>query len=1041
MPSVHLNVATPWCFHWGASTVEELAARAVERGIGALGMADAGGLWGAVPFQKACEAQGVKPVFGVRLGPAHLVALDAVGWSSLCRLSSRWQMAGEERAWLLPRWIADEGRGFAVLAADRELLRGLARSRGEEELFATDPLVAADTGLPFLAAPRVAFADAGGWLRHRLLAAIGANTTLQRLEPKQLAPRGAWLKGPQELAWDFAADPAALRRADELAARADYRIPLGEKRLPRFPVPGGRSALAHLARLCERGMKRRRVPTAARERYRAQLHRELALIDELGFADYFLIVADIGRWARQRGIQSCGRGSAANSLASWLLGLTHVDPLAHGLYFERFMNRGRTDFPDVDLDFAWDERDAVLDHVYERHGRDHVAMICTHTTFAARGAVRELAKVMGLPPAEIGPVTRVLPWHRQGPLTPEEVLRNPKAAGLPLDAEPWRTILREAGQLDGFPRFLGVHAGGIVLTPSPLTDHLPLARAKKETEAGPLVVTQWDMYGVEDAGLVKIDLLGNRGLAVIRDARAAVERNTGLELDFARIDPKRDSRTCELVERGDTMGCFYIESPGMRGLLQKLRCRSFPALVAASSIIRPGISSSGMMTAYIERHHWSVAHGGAHDEAWYLHPAMRALLAETFGVMTYQEDVMKVAEAIAGIGPAESDGMRRAMTKKRAYQRLERYGERFVAGAVARGTPPTVAGELWRQIESFSGYSFCKAHSASYAEVSFRSAYLRAHFPAEFMAAVLANYGGFYATFAYVAEARRMGLGLVLPDVNTAGRSFEGADGCVRIGLSQVGGLGAATCARLLAARTADGPFASQDELLARVGPQPKELEALIRAGGLDRLPDGMTRPERMRAAALWARHRKDPAGGAGALFPSTAVRKPPPAPEYDRRTMLLQEWETLDFLVSSHPLHLFADAIRAAGAVAARELPRHLDQRVRLIGWQVTQKPIRTRDGKPMMFLSFEDTTALYETVLFPQQYRRLAPWTLTRGPYLVEGIPRDEHGAITVEVRELRLLEPGAAKTPQSERRSGGAPERGAGKRGASRSMWGVS
>jgi DNA-directed DNA polymerase III PolC len=1021
MLPAQLAVATPWCFHWGASTVEELAARAAERGVGALGMADRGGLWGAVPFQKACEAAGVKPVFGVRLGPAHLVALDADGWAALCRLSSRWQLAGEERDWQLPRWLAEEGDGFALLSADAALLRGLARERGAAELFATDPRVAAETGLPHLAAPRVAFADAADWERHRLLAAIGANTTLPRLEPKQLAPRSAWLKGPQERAWDSGADADALRRADELAERAAYRIPLGQKQLPRFPVPGGRGALAHLARLCERGMRRRRVPETARERYRAQLHRELGLIDELGFADYFLIVADIGRWARQRGIQNCGRGSAANSLVSWLLGLTHVDPLAHGLYFERFMNRGRSDFPDVDLDFAWDERDAVLDHVYARHGRDHVAMICTHTTFAARGAVRELAKVMGLPPAEIGPVTRALPWHHQGPLDPDELARHPKAAGLPLDAEPWRTILREAGRLDGFPRFLGVHAGGIVLTPAPLTDHLPLARARKETEAGPLVVTQWDMYGVEDAGLVKIDLLGNRGLAVIRDARAAVERNTGLRLDFARLDPKRDSRTCELLERGDTMGCFYVESPGMRGLLRKLRCRSFPALVAASSIIRPGISSSGMMSAYIERHHWAVRHGGAHDDSWYLHPAMRELLAETYGVMTYQEDVMKVAEAIAGIGPAESDGMRRAMTKKRAHQRLERYGERFVAGAVAHGTPRATAEELWRQIESFSGYSFCKAHSASYAEVSFRSAYLRAHFPAEFMAAVLANYGGFYATFAYVAEARRMGLRVALPDVNLADASFTGADGTVRVGLGQVGGLGSEAVRRLLAARAGGGPFAGQDELLARVALQPKELDALIRAGALDRLPDGMTRPERMRAAALWARRRRDPAHGAGGLFPAAAARRPPPAPEYDRRTQLLQEWQALDFLVSAHPLQLFADAIRAAGAVPARELDRHIDQRVRLVGWQVTQKPIRTRAGKPMMFLSFEDTTALYETVLFPQQYRRLAPWTLTRGPYLVEGVPRDEHGAITVEVQELRLLDGAAPPQSEADRRAG--------------------
>lgn len=1031
----HLCVASPWSFHFGASRVEALAARAAERGIGALGMCDRNGLWGAVPFQRACEAAGVEPLIGVRLRvegvEAQLLALDESGYAALCRLSTQLQFAHAEteesgigRSRRLQEWLLAEcGGGYAVLSRDRELLQALRAARGPQELFVavrpapaggSDLALAKELALPPVAAPLVAFADPPradgrhpGWERHRLLVAIGSNANLSRLDGRRLAPRDAWLKGPRELAQDYRHALECVRNAAELAQRCAFRIPLGARRLPRFPVPGGRPPQAHLARLCERGWRRRRVP--GEPRYRDQLRKELALIEELSLADYFLIVADIVRWARSQGLQSCGRGSAANSLVSYLLGLTHVDPIRHNLYFERFLNRGRSDLPDVDLDFAWDERDLVLDYVYRRYGRERVAMISTHATFGARGAVRELAKAAGVPAAEIAEVTRALPAFHDGPVDAASLRRTPSCARLPLDAEPWRTILEEAAALQGFPRHLGIHVGGVVIAPSPLTDHLPLQHAAKEIGAERVVVTQWDMVPVEDAGLLKIDLLGNRGLAVVRDAVAEVARNTGLRLDFAQLDPQQDSRTCDLLERGDTMGCFYIESPSMRGLLQKLRCRDFGALVAASSIIRPGIASSGMMRAYVERFH-RVRETGRHDDSWYLHPALRELLGETYGVMAYQEDALRVAERLAGMSPEDADGLRRAMTKKRGFQSMQRWRKRFLAGACRGGLARAAAEELWRQMDSFSGYSFCKAHSASYAEVSFRSAYLRAHFPAEFMGAVLRNGGGYYSTFAYLAEARRMGLKLLPPCVNASGSTFAGRGGAVRVGLSQVRGVHGETVRRILAERAARGPFASFEDFATRVRPEPAELEALARAGALDALPDGMNRPERLRAAALWARNG--------------FWRRPPPAPDYGRRELLRQEHEALGFLVSAHPLELYPGAAQAAGALPASELHRHVNRRVRLVGWQVTSKPVQTRGGEPMVFVSFEDTTALYETVLFPQAYRRLAPWILTQGPYLLDGVVREEFGALTVEVSDLRLLEPQATSREAPSRQAGARP-----------------
>lgn len=1051
--AVQLRVATPWSFHWGASRVEELAERAAELGITTLGMADFNGLWGAVPFQKACDAVGIQPVFGVRFQVEGIrlqaIAEDAEGWAALCRLCSRVAFAGlplhgnasgvGRSRFLVECLSRESARGLALMCSDEQLLQELREARGSEDLYVrvrpingggADEELARKLQLPAIAAPTVAFCRKADYQRHRLLVCIGANVNLARLEEndaaRHLAAPSAWLHGPEQMELAFRYAPQALRGAAELAERCSWRIPIGQPRKPRFPVPAGRSALAHLSRLCDRGRRRRRAPWD--RRYQQQLNRELALIAEQDMADYFLIVADITRWARQQRIHSCGRGSAANSLVSYLLGLTHVDPVKNELWFDRFMNRGRSDFPDVDLDFAWDERDRVLDYVYQRYGRDRVAMISTYQTFAARGAVRELAKAMGVPAAEIGPVTRALPWARAGALDPEKLRLHPKTARLPLDAEPWRSILHHAAELNGFPRHLGVHAGGIVLAPTPLTDHLPLQPAKKQTERGAVVITQWDMDPVEDAGLLKIDLLGNRGLAVIRDAVKQVRSTTGLQIDWARVNPQRDSRTRDLLERGDTMGCFYIESPSMRSLLMKLRCRDFPALVAASSIIRPGISQSGMMRAYIDRFHHVRAHG-EHAEDWYLAPELRPLLEETFGVMTYQEDVLKVAQCLAGMEPGAADGLRRAMSKKRAYQRIAVWKQQFLDG-VQRPQPEgpelsaEIAEELWRQIESFSGYSFCKAHSASFAEVSFRSAYLRAHHPAEFMAAVLRNYGGYYSTFAYIAEARRMNLRLLPPCVNRAGESFESRGDAVQVGLRQIQGLAAATVERILQQRLQRGTFCDMQEFVDRVRPQAKEMEALVRSGACDSLAAAsgcttrsqrvaekpgsyaMTRADRMRWAALYGRRCGALVGGAPSLFAIESVPTPPAAEEFSNERLLELEFEALDFLISAHPLTLHHKRILESGAIAASMLSQHVNRRVKLVGWQVTQKPITTRNGKPMMFLSFEDTTAIYETVMFPQAYKRLAPWVLTRGPYLLEGIPRDEYGAITVEVSGLQLL-----------------------------------
>lgn len=1045
MSFIHLHVHSHFSMLRGADSPEELARAAARHGIPAFALTDRNGLYGAVPFQRACDTNGIRPIFGAQLVTDNASCFawvkNRVGYASLCRAITALQLYEGGNPFPLAEHLKRDRDGLFIASFDPAWLSWLAGESGSDDLYlAIGPGGPGDwhahksgwrrsaregqkaCGLPLLATAGVWFASPGGYDRHRLLTAIGLNASLSSLRPGETADPDSWLRPPDEMSALFSDFPEGFANTQRVAEECDFRLDLGILRLPLFPFTNGRPAFEVLRDKTEAGLIRRYGTVT--EAVRRQVERELGIIREMRYADYFLIVADIVEAAKAMGIPTCGRGSAANSVVSYVLELTHVEPLSNNLYFERFLNRGRSDCPDVDIDFSWRDRDRVIDWVYRRYGRDRVAMIATHVTFAARGAVREIAKVWGIPVEDINAVCKRLPGGWIDGTIAEAARQDPRSQGLPVDEEPWRTIFTLAEELNGFPKHLGVHAGGIVIAPSPLTDYVPLQLAAKETESGHVVVTQWDMYPVEDMGLVKIDLLGNRSLAVIDDAIAAVAANTGETIDYTRFNPVDDERTRDMIRRGDTMGCFYIESPSMRSLLQKLDCHTFDGLVAASSIIRPGIASSGMMQAYIERFHHVRRHDGRHDPSWYLHPRMREALHETFGVMAYQEDVLKVAELIAGMSPEDSDGLRKAMSKKRDYVAIERYRRQFVKGALAGGCAPVIAAELWRQIESFSGYSFCKAHSASYALVSYQAAYLRAHHPAEFMAAVLSNYGGYYATFAYISEAKRMGLDVLLPCVNAGERHFTGAGTAIRVGLGQLRHIHAEHIDRLLEERRRNGPFPDLANFLRRVNMPSIEVEHLIRSGAFDAISGGMNRAQLLRQVVLaGARVRTDMVPS---LFPPPPLPHVPPVRDFTRRRMLACEAETIGFTVSAHPLELFRDQLKGLPIVSADRLDQYIGREVMLVGWQVTRKRLWTRKDEPMVFVTFEDTHGLYETVMFPREYRRFAPMITSAGPFLATGIVTEDHGALTVTIKSLRLLKapPGARLNGHSLRDHASSP-----------------
>jgi error-prone DNA polymerase len=535
----------------------------------------------------------------------------------------------------------------------------------------------------------------------------------------------------------------------------------------------------------------------------------------------------------------------------------------------------------------------------------------------------------------------------------------------------------------------------VVVAPDGLDRHVPVENAPKGVR-----IVQWEKDQTEDAGLVKIDLLGNRSLAVIRDALAAVRQNTGRVIAYDLFNPLDDRDTQAIIARGDTVGVFYIESPAMRQLQKKTRKGDYEHLVIHSSIIRP--AANEFINEYIRR-----LRGEPYTS---LHPILDRVLRETYGIMVYQEDVTKVAMEMAGFSAEDGDGLRKTLSKKRNAKKLAAFREQFTRGALARGIPGDAIAKVWGMILSFSGYSFCKPHSASYALVSFQSAYLRAHHPAEFMAAVISNQGGYYATFAYLSEARRMGLRIRPPDVNASGKAYTGRGRDLRVGLMQLVGLKGKALDAVLAERARGGPFRSFDGFLRRVRTfDPSDARILIKAGCFDSIAGG-----RSRAELLWqtvagrpeAARRSAPGQTGLDLFEDEALVIPRLG-DYDFRTMLLHEVETLGFPLSVHPLDLYRDCLRGLDYVPACEMEKHAGKRVTMIGWWVTNKLVYTRQEEPMSFISFEDTTALYETVVFPEPFRKFcATWTQTK-PYILRGLVDEEFGAFTLHVEEMEFLD----------------------------------
>jgi DNA polymerase III alpha subunit len=649
-------------------------------------------------------------------------------------------------------------------------------------------------------------------------------------------------------------------------------------------------------------------------------------------------------------------------------------------------------------------------------------MVSNHVTFQKRAAVREVAKVMGIPANEISTITKKL-THGYS-YTGKPITEHPSLTEHDFP-HPWSEILDYANRLEDIPRYMSVHCGGMVITPKPTVNWVPTEMSAKGVR-----IIQWEKDQTEDSGLVKIDLLGNRSLAVIRDTLSAIEANHGVKLEYATWNPIDDEHTQSLIAKGDTMGVFYVESPATRLLQQKAGVGDYEHLVLHSSMIRP--AANEFINLYLNR-----LKGEPYEP---LHPLLGNLLEENYGIMVYQEDVTRVAMKIAGFALAEADELRRIISKKHKHRHLKDLMKLFYQGASEKGVDKVAINNIWEMVMSFAGYSFCKAHSASYALVSFKSAYLRAHYPAEFMAAVISNQGGFYHAFAYVSETKRMGIRVLQPDINQSGVNYIGftqspsssfqrklesspnseiaslrsqrrdaelhpsppTTGWMRVGLMQIKGLAQSTMLRIVKERKLS-PYISLEDCFKRAALSLAEARLLVKAGCFDVLEAGRSRPELLWCNILLDSEKTDITQND--LF-HTPLRKHPKPPQYSERKMLEQEIDTLGFLISKHPLEMFRNALKHRPVIQGKNLRHHIGRHVEIAAWLVTGKVVPTKNRESMEFVTFEDTTALVETVLFPKVYARFSHILSYSRPFRIRGLVEESFGAVTLTVEGIGYL-----------------------------------
>ena len=1034
-PFAHLHCHTHYSLLDGANRIDQVVKKVKGAGMNALAITDHGNLYGALEFYNECRGAGVNPVLGLEayIAPGSrfdkagasrvkeasyhltLLAMNRVGFQNLVKLSSA---AFLEGFYYKPRidkeLLEAHNEGLILLTgcAAGELSQLLLGGKEDEaeKLAAWYSKVFGDRlymeiqnadfaiqkqcmdmtvdlanrmGLPLVATNDAHYLNQSDAAMHDVLLCVNTKTERSDTKRMKMDSDQLFVRTPDEMYIAFPGFEDAVARSQEIADRVDIQLDLKSRHYPVFQPPAGKRDIDYLRELCEDGMKFRYGEENITQAHRDRMNFELSVIEKMGYASYFLIVWDFVRFAVEQGIPCSARGSACGALVAYVLRLSHVCPLEYDLLFERFLDPSRTEPPDIDIDFCRDRRQAVIDYTKQKYGSANVSQIGTFGTLKAKAAIRDVARVLSVSPKDVDVIAKMVPETLN--ITLEEAIKESSELKALYDNDPKiREILDMARQIEGLARSAGTHAAGVVVSDRPISEYIPLQTITGKSD----IITQWEGPTVEKAGLLKMDFLGLRNLTILDKAVKNVKKHRGIDIDPVKL-PLDDRATFALLQRGETKGIFQLESGGMRDLLTKMKPDKFADIIATSALYRPGPLEGGMVMTYVDVKHKRLPLPR-------VHPIVDGVLDETYGVMVYQEQVMRILNRLGGIDLPQSYQCIKAISKKK-LETIAKYREQFLKGAIANNYSEQNAAELFGMIEKFAGYGFNKSHSTAYGAVAYQTAYLKAHYPPEFMAALLScELGETDKLIEHVEDCRRMGIEILAPNVNQGDVEFSVLGDKLTFGLGAIKGVGESAIGTIVAERSANGPFKSIFDLAERCDPKTITkgvLELLVKAGACDCL--GGKRAQLFavieRAVQSASNAFRDKQRGQRNLFggddddeqskagTSATPTNLPEMAEWSEREKLNFEKEALGFFLTSHPLTEMAGTIRQFSTHENRQLVELEDGVEVILGGMVssikkaqTKKPSRNGHSKYVNF-DFEDPTGVVRCIMWPEEFQRL--------------------------------------------------------------------
>ncbi|MGD8759491.1 MAG: DNA polymerase III subunit alpha, partial [Anaerolineales bacterium] len=1037
MSFVHLHVHSEYSLLDGLCRLPVLVEQARAMGMPAVALTDHGAMFGAVDFYRAAKAAGVKPIIGIEayLAPRgmrdrdpqldshafHLLLLaeNQTGYNNLLKIATASQLEGfYYRPRIDHEFLAAHNQGLICTSGclSGEVPRALAAGQEQKaiqlldwyfEVFGRDRFFfeVQDHAIPELpdinrGLVKLAERYQGGLVATNdvhyvrpedaelqdILLCIQTGSLKAEPDRMRMTDNSYYLRSPEEMQRLFRDYPEAIQNTLRIAERCEVDLDFKGYRLPDFEVPEGTTPKAYLRQLCEQGLRKRYGTRADQAEVRERLDYELDVIHQMGFDTYFLIVWDLCRYAQENGVWYNARGSAAASIVAYALEITLVDPLEHGLIFERFLNPSRVSMPDIDMDFQDDKRALLLEYTAEKYGRDKVAQIITFGTLGARAAIRDVGRVLDIPLPEVDRIAKLVPYIPGKPVTIANTLEHVPSFREAYDSTPYlRQLIDTAASLEGVVRNAGTHAAGVIITDQPITEYIPLHRPTGGTqEDSPIgAVTQYEMQVLDSLGLLKVDYLGLSTLTVMARSCELIKQRHGVELDIHSI-PVDDPKTFELLGCGEVIGVFQVEGAGMRRYLMEMKPKNLDHVIAMVALFRPG--PMDFIPSYIKRMH-------GEEQIDYLHPKLESILDETYGITVYQEQIMYTAMELANYTASEADFLRKAVAKKKEEDLLKQR-DRFIQGAIENEVPEEVANVIFDNWEAFARYGFPKGHAADYGVIAVQTAYLKAHYPVEYMTALLAvEQHNTDKVAVYVADCRRMGIEVLPPDINKSGWDFtieDNPDGtsAIRFGLGAVKNVGHGPVDALLEARQGKGedggekPFQDLNDFVRRVDLRKvgkRALECLFKVGALSDLGNRMALLDAMdRIMSISASHFKAADSGQMSLFgPQTglvqAIELPPSTTDVTRREQLNWERDLIGLYVSDHPLSPVMDAIRQNISHTAAELVEAQHQQVVRVAGLVTRiRHHTTKRGEPMAFATIEDYQGNIDLVIFPRTYAK---------------------------------------------------------------------